>query len=74
MLGVLARESPLIDRCAALWWCPINMQWRGRSNSGLDVEAPSVWSGELQTDRAAFENAWGRCQSTFAPAEIVCKL
>ena len=37
--------------------------WRGRSNSGLDVEAPNTWSGELQTAREAFEQAWGRCHT-----------
>ena len=36
----------------------------------MDVEAPNVWSGELQTDRVAFENAWGRCQSAYLATEV----
>ena len=52
----------------------VKTSWRGRSNRGLDSEAPNVWSGTMETEKVAFTSSYGSTCKTPGAKEVLIAL
>eukprot|EP01052_Picozoa_sp_SAG31_P008163 SAG31_NODE_405_length_16084_cov_3.913982_6_plen_309_part_00 len=52
----------------------VKTAWRGRSNRGLDSEAPNVWSGTLQTEKDKFIAEYGASCKTEGSKTVLIAL